>query len=111
MKDDRTIERNYLQRWRSLIAEYESVKVGQSGIFHRVRDFYEHHKTCSQTFRKYYNRYRASGSEGDLLPKRRGPKSRDRPAEELEQAREALFRVLHSPPSEFGFNRTTWKEP
>ncbi len=109
MKDDRTIERNYLQQWRSLIAEYESVKAGRSGVFRSVRDFYQHHRTCSQTFRKYYNRYRATGSERDLLPRRRGPKCRDRPTAELEQAREALFKVLHHPPSEFGFNRTTWK--
>jgi transposase len=109
MKDDRTIERNYIQHWRSLIAEYESVKAGRSGVFHNVRDFYEHHRTCSQTFRKYYNRYRANGLETDLLPRRRGPKRRDKSAAELEQSRQSLFRVLHSPPSEFGFNRTTWK--
>jgi transposase len=109
MKADRTIERNYVQYWRCLIAEYESVRAGRSSVFCKLRDFYEHHRTCSQTFRKYYNRYRASGSEGDLLPRRRGPKCRERSAAELEQTREALFRVLHSPPSEFGFNRTSWK--
>ncbi|PYF01758.1 hypothetical protein BJ122_11868, partial [Rhodopseudomonas faecalis] len=58
---DRTIERNYIQKWRFLIAEYEAVKEGRSTQFRRVGDFYRHHGTCSQTFRKYYNRYLQSG--------------------------------------------------
>ena len=70
---DRTIERNYLQKWRFLISEYEAVKAGRSPQFSRVGDFYRHHGTCSQTFRKYYNRYLQSGAEADLLPRRRGP--------------------------------------
>jgi hypothetical protein len=75
---DRTIERNYLQKWRFLIPEYEAVKAGRSATFSRVGDFYRHHGTCSQTFRKYYNRYLRSGAEADLLPQRRGPKWRER---------------------------------
>src|ERR1700733_4285631 len=75
---DRTIERNYLQKWRFLISEYEAVKAGQSQQFKRVGDFYRHHGTCSQTFRKYYNRHLQSGDEADLLPRRRGPKWRER---------------------------------
>jgi transposase InsO family protein len=75
---DRTIERNYLQKWRFLIPEYEAVKAGRSETFRRVGDFYRHHGTCSQTFRKYYNRYMQSGAEADLLPQRRGPKWRER---------------------------------
>src|ERR1700758_1429408 len=75
---DRTIERNYLQKWRFLIPEYEAVKAGRSSVFGSVGDFYRHHGTCSQTFRKYYNRYLHSGDEADLLPRRRGPKWRER---------------------------------
>ena len=75
---DRTIERNYLQKWRFLIPEYEAVKAGRSTAFKRVGEFYRHHGTCSQTFRKYYNRYLQSGDEADLLPRRRGPKWRER---------------------------------
>jgi len=76
---DRTIERNYVQKWRYLIADYEAVKEGRSALFKRVGDFYRHHQTCSQTFRKYYNRYlQESRHEGALLPRRRGPKWRDR---------------------------------
>src|SRR3978361_766202 len=75
---DLTLERNYLQKWRFLIPEYEAVKAGRSETFRRVGDFYRHHGTCSQTFRKYYNRYLQSGAEADLLPQRRGPKWRER---------------------------------
>lgn len=75
---DRTLERNYVQKWRFLIPEYEAVKAGRSAAFRSVGDFYRHHGTCSQTFRKYYNRYLQSGAEADLLPRRRGPKWRER---------------------------------
>jgi transposase InsO family protein len=75
---DKTIERNYIQKWRFLIAEYEMVKAGRSAQFRRVGDFYRHHGTCSQTFRKYYNRYLAEGAEAALLPQRRGPKWKER---------------------------------
>src|SRR5947208_15797877 len=75
---DRTIERNYLQKWRFLIPEYEGVKAGRSPLFKRVGDFSRHHGTCSQTFRQYYTRYLQSGEEVDLLPRRRGPKWRER---------------------------------
>ena len=74
---DRTIERNYLRKWRYLIPEYEAVKAGRSQAVARAGDFYRHHGTCSQTFRKYYNRYLQSGAEADLLPRRRRPKWRE----------------------------------
>jgi len=102
--NDLTIERNYLQNWQLLISEYEAVREKRSSKFHRVGDFYRHHGTCAQTFRKYYNRFRLSGAEADLLPQRRGPKKRA-PAD----ASEALFKTLHAPPSAYGYNRTTWK--
>jgi transposase InsO family protein len=126
---DRTIERNYVQKWRFLIAEYELVKAGQSELFGTVGAFYRHHGTCSQTFRKYYNRYIQSGSPEDLLPRRRGPKWRERrdpvgiDAQILAQRRkglnryeilEALREQVASPPSpstiyrrlrQYGLNR------
>lgn len=74
---DRTIERNYLQKWRFLIGEYEEVKAGRSEKFARVGEFYRHHGTCSQSFRKYYNRYLQTGDAG-LIPQRRGPKWKTR---------------------------------
>jgi DDE superfamily endonuclease len=109
MRGDRTIERNYLRQWRLLIAQYEAVRRGASPAFSSVRDFYEYHGTCSQTFRKYLNRYKASGLPNDLFPRRRGPKRRMKSQIETDQAKEAVFKVLHSPPSDFGFNRATWK--
>lgn len=75
---DRTIERNYAQKWRFLIKEYEDVKAGRSEQFISVGDFYRYHGTCSQTFRKYYNRYLQSGDDASLLPQRRGPKWKGR---------------------------------
>ncbi len=76
---DRTVERNYIQRWRFLIREYEAVKEGRSAHFTRIGDFYRHHGTCSQTFRKYYNRFLQSGrSEAELIPQRRGPRWKTR---------------------------------
>jgi len=94
---DRTIERNYLQKWRFLISEYEAVKAGRSPQFSRVGDFYRHHGTCSQTFRKYYNRYLQSGDEAALLPRRRGPKWRERrePPEGIEA--EIVPQARHEP--------------
>lgn len=94
---DRTIERNYLQKWRFLIKEYEEVKAGRSEKFARVGEFYRHHGTCSQSFRKYYNRYLQSGNDG-LIPQRRGPKWKTRrmpaalEAEVIEQRRLGLNR-------------------
>ncbi|WP_245286267.1 IS630 family transposase [Bradyrhizobium sp. WSM1417] len=109
MRADRTVERTYLHQWRLLIVEYEAVKSGKSTAFTNVRDFYTHHGTCSQTFRKYYNRYSASGLASDLLPRRRGPKHRVKSEAEVAEARGAVFKMLHSPPSDAGFNRVTWK--
>ena len=71
---DRTIKWNYLQKWRFQIAEYEQVKAGLSAEFRRVGEFYRFHGTCSQTFRKYYNRHLQGGcKDEDLLPRRREP--------------------------------------
>src|SRR5258708_36170193 len=97
---DRTIERNYLQKWRFLIPEYEAVKSGRSEAFRRVGDFYRHHGTCSQTFRKYYNRYLRSGAEADLLPQRRGPKWRERRGSASVQSRSHVRPPRRSEPNE-----------
>ena len=51
----------------------------------------------------------ASGAAENLLPKRRSPKRREISEAERDRAKELLFKMLHSPPSEFGFSRTTWK--
>lgn len=76
--EDKTLERNYISKWRFLIAEYELVKAKKHHRFKFVQDFYAHHGTNRQTFAKYYNRYRRSSTEADLLPRKRGPKWKSR---------------------------------
>lgn len=71
---DLTLERNYVSKWRFLMAEYEDVKAGKSSLYKRVGDFYRAHGTCSQTFRKYYNRHLNDPGDASLLPQKRGPK-------------------------------------
>jgi len=71
---DLTLDRNYVQKWRFLIGEYEAVKAGRSERYRRVGEFYRAHGTCSQTFRKYYNRYLQNPGDASLLPRKRGPK-------------------------------------
>ena len=76
--NDRTVERNYIQKWRFLIGEYELVKEKKHPQFRFVQDFYNFHGTSRQTFAKYYNRYRHSGADEALLPLKRGPKWKSR---------------------------------
>ena len=75
---DSTIDRNYIQKFRFLIKEYELVKAKKHPRFRFVTDFYKAHGTNRQTFLKYYNRFKQSGQEGDLLPQKRGPKWKTR---------------------------------
>ncbi|WP_419700354.1 integrase core domain-containing protein [Mucilaginibacter sp. NFX135] len=72
--NDLTLKRNYLQTYRYLIKDYELVKQGLHPNFKLVREFYEFHHTDRRSFLKYYNRYKQSGNEEDLLPAKRGPK-------------------------------------
>lgn len=75
---DLTLKRNYMQKYRLLISEYERVKSGKHARFRFVKDFYEFHHTDRRSFLKYYGRYKQSGSEEDLLPRKRGPKFKTR---------------------------------
>ncbi|MEZ2337142.1 hypothetical protein AB6735_15970 [Mucilaginibacter sp. RCC_168] len=72
--NDLTLKRNYLQTYRYLIKDYELVKQGLHPNFKLAREFYEFHHTDRRSFLKYYNRYKQSGNEEDLLPAKRGPK-------------------------------------
>ena len=84
---DETIERNYLAYYRRLIPEYELVKAKKHPRFRFAQDFYDAYKTDRRTFRKYYNRFKQSGDERDLLPRKRGPKWKTRRADpEVEEA-------------------------
>ena len=76
--EDLTLKRNYIQKYRFLIKEYEQVKSGEHPRFRFVKDFYEFHHTDRRSFLKYYGRYKQSGSEEDLLPRKRGPKFKTR---------------------------------
>ncbi|GAA4337487.1 IS481 family transposase [Mucilaginibacter gynuensis] len=76
--NDLTLKRNYLQTYRLLIKEYEQVKAGEHPTFKLAKDFYSAHHTDRRSFLKYYNRYKQSGNEEDLLPGRRGPKYKTR---------------------------------
>jgi transposase InsO family protein len=76
--EDKTIERNYVQKWRFLIAQYELTKSKKHPHFRFVSDFYKHHKTNRQTFLKYYNRFKKTHEDVDLLPQKRGPKWKTR---------------------------------
>ena len=75
---DRTIERNYVQKWRFLIREYELVKAKKHPSFRFAQDFYKFHGTSRQTFAKYYNRYLEGSSDLSLLPLKRGPRWKSR---------------------------------
>ncbi|MFS2188589.1 hypothetical protein ACCC92_18055 [Mucilaginibacter sp. Mucisp84] len=76
--DDLTLKRNYLKTYRQLILEYDQVKAKQHPIFRFAKDFYAAHHTDRRSFRKYYNRFKQSGNEEDLLPGKRGPKCQTR---------------------------------
>jgi transposase InsO family protein len=75
---DQTIKKNYIQKYRFLIGEYEKVKTGAHPAYRYAQDFYRAHDLDRRTFRKYYNRYLQSGDEEDLLPRKRGPRWKTR---------------------------------
>lgn len=76
--NDLTLARNYLQKYQFLIKEYELVKAKKHPRFRFAKDFYAFHDTDRRSFLKYYNRFKASGREVDLLPQKRGPKWKSR---------------------------------
>jgi transposase InsO family protein len=75
---DETLKRNYIQKYRFLIREYEQVKAKQHPRFRLVKDFYSFHDTDPRSFLKYYHRYKQHGRDEDLLPRKRGPKWKTR---------------------------------
>jgi transposase InsO family protein len=75
---DDTIKRNYIQKYRFLIEEYDLVKAKKHPVFRYAQDFYTFHDTDRRSFRKYYNRFKQSGNDEDLLPQKRGPKWKTR---------------------------------
>lgn len=85
INNDLTLKRNYLSKYRFLISEYEQVKRREHSTFRYAKDFYSAHNTDARAFLKYYNLFKQSGDELDLLPQKRGPKygsRRPSPADE-----------------------------
>ncbi|WP_417784740.1 integrase core domain-containing protein [Tenacibaculum sp.] len=76
--DDLTLVRSYLQKYQFLIREYEQVKNKTHPRYRFVKEFYEANGTDRRTFLKYYNRFKQSGQQKDLLPRKRGPKWKTR---------------------------------
>lgn len=75
---DLTLVRNYLQKYRFLIKDYELIKARQHPQYRFVKDFCAAHDTDRRSFLKYYHRFKQSGQELDLLPRKRGPKWKTR---------------------------------
>lgn len=76
---DETLKKNYIHTYQFLIAEYEQVKAKNHPVYCKVKEFYEAHGTCAQTFLKYNGRYKQSGDDpASLLPGKRGPRFKTR---------------------------------
>ena len=75
---DLTLKRNYLQKYKFLISEYELIKQKGHPKYKFLEEFYTAHDTDRRSFLKYYNRYKQSGKDIDLLPQKRGPKYKTR---------------------------------
>jgi len=58
---DETIKRNYIQKYRFLISEYEQIKQKKHPNFRFVKYFYKAHDTNRRSFLKYYNIFLGDG--------------------------------------------------
>jgi hypothetical protein len=61
-----------------MIKEYELIKNKQHAQFQKLEDFYKVHGTNRKSFLKYYNRFKQTGEDKELLPQKRGPKYKTR---------------------------------
>jgi transposase len=59
---------------------------------------------CRQTYRRYVRLFDEGGT-ATLFPTRVSPHRKF----DSERVKNAVFQILHQPPSNFGINRTTWK--
>jgi len=78
LTSDNAFQRRYLDKYQFMIKEYELVKAKEHPTFRFAKDFYQAHDTDPRNFLRYYNRFKQSGKEIDLLPGKRGPKYRTR---------------------------------
>jgi transposase len=67
-----------------------------------------HFGICRQTYYRWYQRFLKFGEDG-LKDRSRRPKSIGTLKADEESNINAVFEILHSPPSEHGINRTTWR--
>ncbi len=64
--NDKTLNRNYLSKWRFLLREYDLVRQKRHPKFHFVSGFYKAHEINQQDFLKYYHRF-AAGKDGAFM--------------------------------------------
>ncbi len=76
--NDLTVERKYLDTYRFMIKEYEQVKLKVHPVHKYIEDLYKAWGTNRKSFLKYYNRFKQSGKQSDLLPQKRGPRYKTR---------------------------------
>lgn len=67
----------------------------------KIADYLGSNRT---TVRGYIKQFETNGAEGLFDFSREGPKKYEEP-----RYKENVFKILHSPPSCYGFNRTTWR--
>jgi hypothetical protein len=92
-----------------LVKEYELVKAKYHPEFRFINEWANARRIEKKTFFKYYNRYSSIKEVELLLPQKRGPKHKVKPAEEEKQCRDHLFSILHSPPKDYDIHRTSWR--
>jgi transposase InsO family protein len=85
--NDKTLQKNYEQKFKFLIQEYILVKDKKHPVFKTALMFYKSHNTCAKTFMKYYHRFLQSGGDiRTLVPQKRGPRYKTRrPLKYIEQ--------------------------
>jgi hypothetical protein len=76
--NDLTLQRNYIEKFRFLMKDYELVKQKAHPLYKTAGAFYKANDTCAKSFLKYYNRYKQTGASVDLMPRKRGPKWKTR---------------------------------
>ena len=77
-RDDKTLIKNYIKKWKYLVSDYELVKAKKHPHFRFVQDFYNFHDIKKQTFFKYYHRFKKTGLDQAFFPRKRGPKFHSR---------------------------------
>lgn len=75
---DLTIEKNYLNRFETLILEYERIKKKDHPKYRFVKDFFKDNRIKHQNFSKYYHRYLETRDKQSLVPHKRGPRYKAR---------------------------------